>query len=212
MLNMTDIVSQLEVIEVPRGDATLPPLQLAMKPLYEAESRISETRVSNPATVAELVSIFNNACHLSNKYISWLKYEILRAKRNFDLAKASVMIDKLPDHVARLKESGIKDNADFRAALIDTDPECRACKDTLDVLEAVKTFLEAKLKTFERSYWDSKENGKQLVGGATTPNLTVPAESQGFEAPSRSDFPREPSQEKPSSTKSASSFIGVSKF
>lgn len=209
---MADLVSQLEVIEVPRGDAKSPPLQLHMKSLYDAESRISETRVSNPATVAELVSVFNGACHISNKYISWLKYEILRAKRNFDLAKASVMIDKLPGHVARLKESGIKDNADFRAALIDTDPECRTYKDTLDVLEAVKAFLEAKLKTFERSYWDSKENGKQLLNGATSPNLSVSSDSQGFEAPSRSDFPREPSQDKPSGVKPVSSFIGVSKF
>jgi len=208
---LTDLVNKVEVLEVPRGDLGASPLQLKMAPLYEAELRISETRVSNPATAAELMAVFNEACHTSTKYISWIKYEILRAKRNYELAKATVLIDKLPDEVAKLKEVGIKDNADFRAALVNRDKECRTYKDFLDVLEATKTFIEAKLKTFERSYWDSKENGKRLLSDPAMPNTSIQAGSQGFTPPSRSDQLTAPTQE-PQPAKNTFSFIGTSKF
>lgn len=165
---MTDIVGAHKTLEIPRGDPGLGSLLLDMTKIYEAESRISETRVSNPATSAELTSVFNEACSVSTKYIAWVKYEILKAKRNYDLAKATVIIDKLPDEIAKLKESGLKDNADFRSALIDRDVDCRKYRDISDALEAVKSFLEAKVKTFERSYWDSKENTKKLINPAAT--------------------------------------------
>lgn len=165
---MTDLIIASKILEIPRGDLGLDSLLLDMTKIYEAESRISETRVSNPATSSELTSVFNEACSVSTKYIAWVKYEILKAKRNYDLAKATVIIDKLPDEIAKLKESGLKDNADFRSALIDRDSDCMKYRDISESLEAVKSFLEAKVKTFERSYWDSKENTKKLINPAAT--------------------------------------------
>jgi len=173
---MTDLISKLDVLEIPRGDTEKPPLRLDMSKLYIAESRISETRVSNPATASDLMAVFNEASNTGSKYVAWLRYEILRAKRNFDLAKATVMIDKLPTMVSDLKKAGIKDNSDFRAALVDRDPECRMFKDALDTLEATKSFIEAKVKSFERSYWDAKATGKALSEPGL-PSLSVPGSS-----------------------------------
>ena len=199
---MTDLVNQLQVLEIPRGDLSLPPLQLDMVKLYDAESRISETRTVNAATASELMSVFNEACNTGNKYIAWIKYEILISKKNFDLAKATVIIDRLPDEVAKLKAAGVKDNADFRSALVDRDPDCRAAKDSLDTLEAVKTFIEAKIKSFERSYWDSKENGKRL-SEANHPSLSLQLGSVSATPQTLDVLQLEPV---------SSSFIGKSKF
>lgn len=208
---MTDLVSQVPTLEVPRGDLDSPPLLLDMTKIYQAENRISEIRVANLATAADLQAVFNEACNTGNKYVAWLKYEILRAKRNFDLAKATVMIDKLPLEVAKLKEAGMKDNADFRSAIIDKDPECRSTKDVLDVLEATKTFIEVKVKSFERSYWDTKEHAKKLMGDNTIPpGLSVEAGPSSFSVPSSLEQTEQSDQA--DSKEATFSFIGVSKF
>jgi len=207
---MSDLLNQSKILEVPRGSLEGLPLQLDMTKLYEAESRMHEITTSNIATVAELKSVFNEACNTGNKYIAWIGGELLNAKRAFDLAKATVILDKLPDEVAKLKAAGLKDNADFRSAMVDRDEECRKVKEIIDVLETVKEFLQAKVKSFDRSYWDSKENAKRLMGAAGTPifnqgnpvyepQQTVP--SYGTKQDEEVQYPT-----------SSGSFIGVSKF
>lgn len=200
---MTDLVNQINTLEVPRGNIDEGMIRLDMMKIYEAESRISETKVSNPATAAELVSVFNEACNAATKYITWIKYEILKAKRNYDLAKATVIIDILPAEAAKLKDQGQKSNTDFREALISRDPECRKSKDIIDVLEATKAFLEAKVKTFERSYWDAKENVKKSLASTVNTSMNM---NSGYPAP-----PQEPSQQGMTAP-GPGSFIGTSKF
>lgn len=205
---MTDLISLSTHLEIPRGDAGNGNLSLDMSKIYLAEGRIPETRFSNLATLAELTSVFNEACNVTNKYIAWIKYEILRAKRNYDLAKSTVIIDKLPEEALKLKEFGFKSNTDFRDALITRDKDCATSKDILDTLEATKTFLESKVKTFERAYWDSKENFKRLSSSAMDSNTSM-RENNGYV-----QYPQEPVQENQSRPQEQviSSFIGVSKF
>ncbi|RLF66579.1 MAG: hypothetical protein DRN30_01850 [Thermoplasmata archaeon] len=201
---MTDLINNLSLLEIPRGDADRGLLQLDMSLIYQAEGRISETRVANPATAAELTATFNEACNTATKYIAWIKYEILRARRNYDLAKATVIIDKLPEEAARMKEAGIKSNPDFREALISRDAECRQSKDIWDALEATKTFIEAKVKTFERSYWDAKENVKKAtMASAVATSITANA---GYPAPIQDN------QVQTLGEPSYGSFIGKAKF
>ena len=206
---MTDLINQAAILELPRGDLNKGSLQLDMSIIYAAESRIAEIRTINPATIADLIATFNEATNVTTKYVSWIKFEILRAKRNYDLAKATVILDKLPAEIARLKESGLKDNADFRSALYARDSECRQTKDIMDALEAAKAFLDAKIKSFERSYWDSKEGVKNLTSAAA-PNLSVNPGPDSFNVSySANNAPTSPSAP---SAPVGGSFIGVSKF
>lgn len=197
---MTDLVKESPVLSIPRGGPDTAPLQLDMTKIYQAEARVSEIAVSNIATVAELISVFNDAINTATKYISWLKYETVKAKKEFDLAKATVIIDVLPQKAMDLKDSGQKPNEDYRKALVDRDPACRAAQDIVDILEATSTFLSAKVKTLERAYWDCKDNVKRNTTNPATPALSMPSTGLNpIEAPGQE--PQQPI-----------SFIGTTKY
>lgn len=173
---MIDASASNKVLSVPRGGINEPPLQLDLTTIHAAESRIKETRIINSATSAELKSVFNEACNNTTKYIAWVKYEILRAEKAFDLAKATVLIDKLPDMLVEMKKVGIKDNADFRKSIVDRDTECQKMRDILAALEAVKLLLTAKAKSFDRAYWDARNNAEMNSKNPALPGLTMPGE------------------------------------
>ncbi len=143
-------------LTVPRGVPNLDPLILDMTRIYTAEGRIGETKSVNSLTAPELKATFNEACSITTKYMAWIKYEILMAEKYLALAKAEVIIDKLPNKIQELKEKGIKDNSDIRDALVVRDPDYQARQNALYALEAVKALLDSKAKTFERAYWDCR--------------------------------------------------------
>lgn len=168
-----DIINYSKVLELPKGTPGTGILPLDMTKINEAEGQLAYTRSSNIAGLGDLMSIFNMGCNVATKYISWIKYESLKAEHEFDLAKAEVLIDKLPEAAAALKERGIKDNADFRDALIARDPKCRSLRDTMIALEAAQTFIEAKAKVFERAYWECKESIKMNSTQSSLPDFGV---------------------------------------
>jgi hypothetical protein len=163
-------------ITVPRGGIGQPPLQLDMKLLLEAEVRLQEVRIVNPSTAPELTGYFNEACNMSNKYLAWIEYEIIQAKKNYDLARAVVILEKSIDEYEkqknRFKELGIKFNEDFREAMVIRDEECQTKKDTIDSLEAVKTLIEAKSKSFERAYYACRLIADNKNRVAASPNFS----------------------------------------
>lgn len=149
---------------VPRGVPNLTPLTLDMTKVYIAESRIHETKAVSDITSPELKATFNEANALVSKYIAWVKFEINMAQKYLDLAKAEVILDKLPDRLKEFKEKGIKDNSDLRDALVSQDTNYQDRQNAYFALEAVKLLLEAKAKSFDRAYWDCKGNAEQRSG------------------------------------------------
>lgn len=143
---------ELRTINLPRGRAGLPPLQIDMTEVYRGETRLSEVAAANDATALELTSYFNEVCNLTSKYLAWIEYEIVEAKKEFDRAKAVVVLDQMPEEAKKLKDAGIKSNEDFREALITRDPACNARQDVVDQLNAMKKLLEGKFWSFLRAY------------------------------------------------------------
>lgn len=141
---------------VPRGNPQKGDLVLDMSMIDQAEARLSEVRITNQATSKELEAIFNEAANLTTKYLAWVKYEILGAKKNHQLNRATVVLDKLPAEAVRLKESGIKMNEDYREAFIIRDKDCDASLDRLNTLEAVQALLEAQAETFIRAHYSAR--------------------------------------------------------
>lgn len=150
---------------VPRGIPGVTPLNLDMSKIYLAESRIQETKAVTPATAPELKATFNEAAAIVSKYIAWVKYEINMAEKYVGLAKAEVIIDKLPEKLKELRERGIKDNADLREALVAQDQQYQDRQNAYFALEATKCLLEAKAKSFDRAYWDCKNSDDRHGGG-----------------------------------------------
>jgi hypothetical protein len=159
-------------LSIPRGKPGLPQLSLDMSMIYQAESRLKEISYVTPVTSRELSSFFNQATNESTKYLAWIEYEILQAKKTLDIAKAKVILEIAPVEANRLKEAGIKMNSEWREALIAMDDDCQKAQDILNALYAVKYLLEGKAKTFERAYFSAKMVAEERNMVSATPNLS----------------------------------------
>jgi hypothetical protein len=159
------------IMEIPRGGPVGSPLSLDMEPIYSGESRLEEIRMVSPETAPELMGYFNVACNTATKYLSWIEYEILQAEKHFELAKATVILDKSPEIFNKLKESGVKPNEDVRNALIARDEECQLYLDKLNQLKAVRMILDSKAKSFIRAHNAAKVIFERKSFVAASPNL-----------------------------------------
>lgn len=169
--------SESKTLTVPRGLSNLPPLVLDMSVVYQTEGRLHEVSFATPATSPELMGFFNYSCNIVMKYLSWIEYEILSAEKSFELAKASVILDKMPEAAMKYKDTGMKNNEDFRSALIATDIECSSALERLNFLKASRTLLEGKAKSFIRAYNSCKVIWERRDHIAAQPNLS----GTGFE-------------------------------
>lgn len=162
--------TELKTMNLPRGKKGLPPLALDMTNIYQAEDRLMEVSYANDSTASELMGYFNAVCNTTTKYIAWIEYEIVEATREYDLAKATVVLDKMPAEVQKYKDAGIKSNEDFRNALIVRDADCQARQEILGQLEAVKKLLESKSWSFIRAF-NATKSVVERRSGTPIPNL-----------------------------------------
>lgn len=173
------------VVLVPRGvqKAMLEhgPLKLGMDIIDEAERRLHEVRLANPATRNELCGLFNQAANTCGKYQAWIEYEILRADKAHKLDRAVVILEKATEEAKRLKELGIKMNEDLREALISRDEACAASLETLNELKAMKALLESHFWSFIRAH-NSCIEVAQSRGFAPTPQFNG-SEGQTYNIP-----------------------------
>ena len=105
---MNDIANNGNVLSVPKGTPGIEPLHLDMTVLYEADRRMHEIRLVSKATCQELGGLFNQACNLAGKYLAYVKYELLKAEKNHNLNRATVILEKAPLEAMKLKAVGIK--------------------------------------------------------------------------------------------------------
>lgn len=149
---MSDLNIGEQILLVPRGTGGLEPMRLDMTEIYQTERRLRDVATATPGTAPELQATYNVAANEIGKYISWVKYEKLRGEKELKLAKARVIIDDLPGHAAKLKESGIKMNEDIRDAYFVKDARCSEIMEKLNAIEAVLALLEAKFWSFIRAH------------------------------------------------------------
>jgi galactokinase len=117
--------------------------------------------------------LFNQACNITNRYLSSIKLEILYAQKGYDIAKATVIIDKMPELIAQLVASGMKNSEDVRNAFIARDQECQDSLDRLNTLLATEAFLDAKSKSFVRAYNAVKAIAERRPGRAAEVSLST---------------------------------------
>lgn len=170
---MDDIIINNKFLLIPRGTPGLPKINLDMTEIYQAEERLKEIRIVNQETSVSLMAYFNDVCNLTTKYLAWVKYEILSAQKYYEMAKATVILDKAPAAFqAKYKESGIKYNEDFRNAMIAQDAECQQLLDTINYLKAVEALLESKAVSFSRAHYTAKAAAEKKDLVAPSPNLS----------------------------------------
>jgi hypothetical protein len=157
---------------LPRGDATNgSPLVLDMKQIYESERRLEDVKSVTPDTASEVMGEMNIAANDASRYLAWIQYELLMAKKNYDKRKAVLILEKLPDF---LKEKGLKPNEDIRESFLALDNEAYQLRDRIDCLTAAFYMIEGKLKTFVRAF-----NAAKSVGDNRRYNAVAPITSPG---------------------------------
>ena len=156
-------------------------LQLNLEDVYKAESRLPEIAFLNPGKANELCAFFNTAVKDIQKFISLVEYHIILAERERSLAKATVIIDKLPGLVAKLKEDGMKPNDDWREAVVMRDTEYMRCEDIVSGLNAAKSMLVSKYDSFKRAYFVSyKEKEGHTSQLNTSFNSNIDTKTKDF--------------------------------
>lgn len=123
-----------------------PELKLDITSIREGESRLIEAKVVNGGTYSDLEYIYNEGYRQAKKHLSHVGYEITRAKKSLREAKSQAILDDYPEF---LKENKMKDNATVRDAFLERRGDYVAAQDRIDMLTAVESLLEGKVKVFE---------------------------------------------------------------
>lgn len=158
------------VLAVPRGLPGLNPLELDMSLIQEADRRLHEVRLVSHATKSELQGLYNQAANEAGKYMGWIEYEILRAKKQLTKDRSNVIMGIAMEKAKELKSLGMKMNEDLREALISQDEKCSESLDRLNSLEAVKVILGESKWSFIRAFNSISELAGQK-GAQPTPNF-----------------------------------------
>ena len=156
---------------IPRGTPDLHGISLDMTSIYNAEKRLGDVKSVLSGTAPELMGFFNEACNTVTKYMAWVEYEILQAKKYLSLTKSVIILEKAPVEFQKVKDTGVKYNEDYREAIVYRDPEYQARLDVLNMLTATKILLESKSWSFVRAYNACKSISAYKNTGAATPNF-----------------------------------------
>jgi hypothetical protein len=125
---------------------SLQSFKLSVSKIREGESRLIESRIVNPGTYSDLEYIFNEGYREAKSNLSVVMYEITKSEKVLREVKSRHLLDEYPDF---LKEKKIKDNSDVREAYLQRIAEYVSAKDRIDLLKAVESSMEGKIKVFE---------------------------------------------------------------
>lgn len=156
-------------ITIPEFGST-PKITLDISKIREGENRILEAKVVNPGTYNELEYSFNEGYREAKKHISAIGYEITRAKKALREAKSKYILDEYPEF---LKENKLKDNATVRDAFLERQSEYVAAQDRIDMLTALESLMEGKVKNFENVCRYIRKQMDLIIRSGVDPNKYI---------------------------------------
>jgi len=125
---------------------TIPAMTLDITAIKNAEDRIYEAKTVNGGTYTELEFTFNEGYRESKKHLSTIGYQILLVKKELRKVKSEMIID---EYSTWLKETKLKDSNATKEAFFETHEPFVNAMDRLDMLTALESFFEGKVKVFE---------------------------------------------------------------
>lgn len=151
---------------IPPFDAR-PPVPLDFKKISEGEKRLVEAKVVNPATYKELEFTFNEGYRTAKANLSIVGYEIAQAKKIVRRIKSEYLLDEYPDFI---KNKKLNDNTANREAFLERQADYVAANDRLDMLLALESLLEGKVKVFENVCRYMKQSMRLIERSGIDPN------------------------------------------
>lgn len=171
-----DTEQKLPINYTERAELTIPAfgstpeMKLDITAIKEGESRLIEAKVVNGGTYSELEYVYNEGYRQAKRYLSSIGYEITRAKKALREAKSRAILDEYPEF---LKESKLKDNATVRDAFLERQADFVAAQDRIDMLTALESLLEGKIKVFENVCRYMKKEMDIIIRSGIDPNKYI---------------------------------------
>lgn len=156
-------------LTIPEFGST-PSLTLDISKIKEGERRLVEAKVVNPGTYSDLEFVFNEGYRQAKRHLSQVGYEITRAKKALRDAKSKHLLDNYPEF---LKESKLKDNASVRDAFLERQEDYVAAQDRIDMLTALESLLEGKVKVFENVCRYMRKEMDIVIRSGVDPNKYI---------------------------------------
>jgi hypothetical protein len=144
-----------------------PSITLSLSNVREGERRLIEAKMVNAATYADLEYVFGEGYREAKKNLSVLGFELTKADKALREAKSIAILDHYNDF---LKEKGLKDNATVRDAFLETRTDYVAAQDRIDMLKAMISLMEGKVKVFENTCRYMKVEMNLLIRGGVIDN------------------------------------------
>jgi len=119
---------------------------LDVRSIKEGESRILETRIVNGGTYNELEFVMNEGYREAKKNLTLVGYNKLLTEKAIRMAKSEALLD---EYGVFIKEKGLKDSAAIREAFLQTKEVYVQATDRLNMLTAIESLMEGKIKVFE---------------------------------------------------------------
>jgi hypothetical protein len=149
-----------------------PRLVLDVSSTRTAEKRLIEAKTVNPCTYADLEHSFNESYRELKRHHATLSYQIALAEKALEEAKAEILLDKYPDFMKDKPKA--QDNADMRKAFMVRDPVYAQTLDRINMLKAIESFIEGRIKVMERvSAYMKKQMDLLIRSGLAGTNLHV---------------------------------------
>ena len=156
-------------LTIPEFGST-PAITLDVTKIKEGEKRLVEAKVVNPGTYSDLEYVFNEGYRQAKTHLSQVGYEITVAKKALRTAKSKYLLDEYPEF---LKENKLKDNASVRDAFLERQDEYVAAQDRIDMLTALESLLEGKIKVFENVCRYMRKEMDIVIRSGIDPNKYV---------------------------------------
>jgi hypothetical protein len=156
-------------LTIPEFGST-PSITLDISKIKNGESRLIEAKIVNPGTYSDLEYVFNEGYRQAKTNLSQVGYEITRARKALRDAKSKYLLDEYVDF---LKENGLKDNASIRDAFLERQKEYVAAQDRIDMLTALESLLEGKVKVFENVCRYMRKEMDIVIRSGVDPNKYI---------------------------------------
>ena len=128
------------------GFDTRPPIVLGFNAISQGEKRLIEAKNVNGGTYSELEYVYNEGYRESRKHLTVVGYEMAQTQKILRRLRSEYLLDDYPEF---LKEKGLKDNSANREAFLTRQGDYVAALDRADLLNAISSLLENKIKVFE---------------------------------------------------------------
>jgi len=161
---MSEFISESKgIILCPRADSDIKAIEIDLREILKAESRMVEVQSITPEKSGELCTAFTISWRDLHRNICVLEAEKISAQYVVDRRKAVILLDVFPEIQ---KSRKISSNDDMRKAVIALDEEHSKAQETVDKITAIIELLKGKMKAFEMSY----TTVKKMMGASDTFN------------------------------------------